>query len=186
MLLHEAVKKARKELGLSQDKLSELAGIQRRQLATLEAGGNVTLATLRKILAQLPNLETFTLDTVTATVARDVPPAEAAQSVQSALRLMGTALNSLIDTLGKGLPPDEQAREQIKEMNEMINRARGYTPEDLARRREQAAPPPASAPKTEEELKEFFATIKEAADAKLRELGSLSIPEDEDAANGEQ
>ena len=183
MLLHEAVKKARKELGLSQDKLAELAGIQRRQLATLEAGGNVTLATLRKILAQLPNLATFTLDTVTATVARDVPPAEAAQSVQSALRLMGTALNSLIDTLGKGLPPDEQARQQIQEMNEILNRAQGYTPEDLARRRAQA-PPPDVAPKTEEELKEFFAAIKEAADAKMRELENLSIPEDEDAAGG--
>lgn len=183
MLLHEAVKKARKELGLSQDKLAELAGIQRRQLATLEAGGNVTLATLRKILAQLPNLATFTLDTVTATVARDVPPAEAAQSVQSALRLMGTALNSLIDTLGKGLPPDEQARQQIQEMNEILNRAQGYTPEDLARRREQA-PLPDVAPKTEEELKEFFAAIKEAADAKMRELENLSIPEDEDAAGG--
>ena len=185
MLLHEAVKNARKELGLSQDKLSELAGIQRRQLATLEAGGNVTLATLRKVLAQLPNLETFRLDTVTATVARDVPPAEVAQSVQQALRLMGTALHSLIDTLGKGPPPDPQVREQIDQMNQFLNQAHGYAPEDLARRREKA-PPPVLPPMNEEELKEFFTAVKEATDEGLRELENLPILEEGDAADSER
>jgi predicted transcriptional regulator len=185
MLLHEAVKKARKELGLSQDKLSELAGIQRRQLATLEAGGNVTLATLRKVLAQLPNLETFRLDTVTATVTRDVPPAEVAQSVQQALRLMGTALHSLIDTLGKGQPPDPQVREQIDQMNQFLDQAHGYTAEDLARRREQA-PRPAPPPMTEEELKEFFTAVKEAADEGVRELEGLTVQEESDEADSER
>ena len=68
MLLHEAVREARKAAGLSQKRLAELAGIQRRQLATLESGGNVTLNTIRKVIAQLPNLETFTIDSVPVTV----------------------------------------------------------------------------------------------------------------------
>src|SRR5881392_2873545 len=92
MLLHEAVKKARKDLKLSQKSLADLAGIQRKQLTTLETGGNITLATLRKVLAQLPNLETFSLDAVTATVLREVPPEEQVQAVKTALHLLGDAI----------------------------------------------------------------------------------------------
>jgi transcriptional regulator with XRE-family HTH domain len=83
MLLHEAVKKARKDLRLSQKSLADLAGIQRKQLATLETGGNITLATKRKVLAHLPNLETFSLGAVTAMVRRQVPPEEQFQAVKT-------------------------------------------------------------------------------------------------------
>ena len=62
--LHEEIRRARKELGLSQERLAELCGIQRRQLSILERGGNVTLNTLRKVLGFLPNLQQFTFEQV--------------------------------------------------------------------------------------------------------------------------
>ena len=64
MELHEEIRRARKELGLSQDRLAELCGIQRRQLSILERGGNVTLNTLRKVFRFLPNLVDFTFEQV--------------------------------------------------------------------------------------------------------------------------
>jgi transcriptional regulator with XRE-family HTH domain len=64
MELHEEVRRARKELGLSQGRLAELCGIQRRQLSILERGGNVTLHTLRKVVRFLPNLEQFTFEQI--------------------------------------------------------------------------------------------------------------------------
>jgi transcriptional regulator with XRE-family HTH domain len=64
MELHEEIRRARKDLGLSQEKLAELCGIQRRQLSILERGGNVTLNTLRKVIGFLPNLQNFTFEQV--------------------------------------------------------------------------------------------------------------------------
>jgi transcriptional regulator with XRE-family HTH domain len=77
MELHEEIRRARKELELSQEQLSRLCGIQRRQLSTLERGGNVTLATLRKVLGFLPNLEEFTFEQVRMKPTYiDLPPFE--------------------------------------------------------------------------------------------------------------
>ena len=59
LLLHEEVRRARKELKVSQADLAKKAGVQRRQLSTLENGGNVTLKTVRKVLGQLPNVQPF-------------------------------------------------------------------------------------------------------------------------------
>ncbi|HEX6097272.1 MAG TPA: helix-turn-helix transcriptional regulator [Thermoanaerobaculia bacterium] len=177
MLLHEAVKNARKDLGLSQDKLSELAGIQRRQLAKLEAGGNVTLATLRKVLAQLPNLESFTLDAVSATVKREIPPAEKAQAMRSALQLLGTALQSLLQSLDTGQPPDERARQQVREVNQILDERIGLSPEEVARRHQPRPPQP---PMTEEQLKRFFSSMAELAENGLQRLDRLKFPEEEE------
>jgi transcriptional regulator with XRE-family HTH domain len=75
--LHEEIRRARKEVGLSQDQLAQLCGIQRRQLSILERGGNVTLATLKKVLGFLPNLREFTFEQVRMTPTyRDFPPFE--------------------------------------------------------------------------------------------------------------
>ena len=75
--LHEELRRARKELGLSQGQLSALCGVQRRQLSTLERGGNVTLNTLRKVLGFLPNLEDFTFEQVRMKPTYiDLPPFE--------------------------------------------------------------------------------------------------------------
>ena len=61
MQLHEEIRRARKELRLSQAELAKLSGVQRRQLSSLENGRNVTLRTVRKVLAHLPNIQRFTL-----------------------------------------------------------------------------------------------------------------------------
>lgn len=95
MLLHEAVRKARKDLGLSQQKLADAAGIQRRQLATLEQGGNVTLATVRKVLGQLPNLETFTLDTIKVQISEADSSRIAADMFGRSLEMLGFTLRNI-------------------------------------------------------------------------------------------
>lgn len=133
MLLHEAVQAARKDLHLSQKKLAELAGIQRRQLATLESGGNITLATLRKVLAHLPNLETFTIDAVTATVRRDVPPSEQEAVVAKALEVMQTALGGLIAASKAGRRPGEREMRVFEQASEVMYSGLGYSPEDIRR-----------------------------------------------------
>jgi transcriptional regulator with XRE-family HTH domain len=185
MHLHEAVKKARKDLGLSQDKLSQLAGIQRRQLATLERGGNVTLVTLRKVLAHLPNLETFTLDTVTAKVTREIPRAEMAQATRSALQLLGTALHSILHTLDTGQPPDERVRQQIDQANQIFYEGLGLTPEEIALRKQAAAAAPVpSIP--EEQLKEVFTSMVEKTEAGLQKLDQLKFPEEEELPEHEE
>jgi transcriptional regulator with XRE-family HTH domain len=75
--LHDEIRRARKDLGLSQSQLSALCGVQRRQLSTLERGGNVTLNTLRKVIGFLPNLEDFTFEQVRMKPTYiDLPPFE--------------------------------------------------------------------------------------------------------------
>jgi transcriptional regulator with XRE-family HTH domain len=137
MLLHEAVKKARKDLRLSQKSLAELAGIQRKQLATLETGGNITLATLRKVLVHLPNLETFSLDAVSATVLRQVPPEEQVQAVKTALDLLGEAIRGFVTKVNDGQPPDESDVEAFRRVTDTFDKGRGYDDEDLKRKHEQ-------------------------------------------------
>ncbi len=137
MLLHEAVLKARKDLGLSQKRLAELAGVQRKQLATLEKGGNITLATLRKVLVHLPNLETFALDAVTATVRRDVPPREAVEKVQLGLKQAGQAMRGILDKLANGQMYDEADVAAFRQAVDNLGRGYGWTEEDIRRHHEQ-------------------------------------------------
>ena len=59
--LHDEIRRARKELGMTQADLAAAARVQRKQISILENGGNVTLATIRKVLGQLPNIERFSL-----------------------------------------------------------------------------------------------------------------------------
>lgn len=63
-MLHEQIREARIKAGLTQVKLARLAGVPRSQLRKFEEGGNITLSTLRKIVAQLPDLETLNLGAV--------------------------------------------------------------------------------------------------------------------------
>jgi len=62
MELHEEIRRARKDMDLTQGELADLIGIQRRQISSLERGGNVTLNTLKRVLAFLPNLREFTFE----------------------------------------------------------------------------------------------------------------------------
>jgi transcriptional regulator with XRE-family HTH domain len=63
-MLHEQIREARIKAGLTQVKLAKLAGVPRSQLRKFEEGGNITLSTLRKIVAQLPDLQTLNLGAV--------------------------------------------------------------------------------------------------------------------------
>ena len=53
-MLHQELRKARKQAKLTQGKLAELAGIPRQQVVRAERGDNITLETLRSIAAHLP------------------------------------------------------------------------------------------------------------------------------------
>ena len=63
-MIQHNVRQARVELGLSQVQLAERAGVPRDRLRALENGGNVTLETLEKIVAHLPNLREMTIGAV--------------------------------------------------------------------------------------------------------------------------
>lgn len=65
-MLHEQIRQARIDHGLTQSELARRAGIPRDRLRQFENGENITLETLMKILAQLPNLESVTLGAVQA------------------------------------------------------------------------------------------------------------------------
>jgi transcriptional regulator with XRE-family HTH domain len=114
MELHEEIRRARKELGLSQERLAEYCGIQRRQLSILERGGNVTLNTLRKVVAFLPNLREFSFDQIRMKPSYiDFPPFEwelfytQMQAFQRAIDGLNTTLKAwLADPPTADVPPE--------------------------------------------------------------------------------
>jgi transcriptional regulator with XRE-family HTH domain len=62
-LLHEELRRARERAGLSQQALADKAGIPRNQVVRAERGENITIDTLRKIVAYLPVTDLPLLDT---------------------------------------------------------------------------------------------------------------------------
>jgi len=60
--MKDDIKEARLAAGLTQAALARLAGIPRKQVVAIENGANVTLNTVRRIVAQLPNLRRVYLD----------------------------------------------------------------------------------------------------------------------------
>ena len=97
MELHEEIRRARLEMGLTQDDLAMLAKIQRRQISILENGGNITLNTLRRVIDALPNLEEFTFSKLRMKPEYfDMPPFELDQ-----FRLVMFTLMTSIDELTK-------------------------------------------------------------------------------------
>src|SRR5436190_22429739 len=62
-LLHDELRRAREKAGLSQQALADRAGIPRNQVVRAERGENITVDTLRKIVAHLPVTELTLLDT---------------------------------------------------------------------------------------------------------------------------
>ena len=63
-MLHDQIRQARVDHGYSQAELARLAGVPRERLRQLETGGNVTLETFQKIIAQLPRLKTLSLGSI--------------------------------------------------------------------------------------------------------------------------
>ena len=64
MLMHDQLKQARERAGLSQAKLAALTGLSRNQIVRAEAGENITIDTLRRILVHLPIDEVTLLERV--------------------------------------------------------------------------------------------------------------------------
>ena len=93
-MLHEDVRRARMLARLSQSELARRSGVPRKQVRALEAGGNVTLATLRKIAAALPTLEHVTLGGLEINTANvDLEGArQAAHDIADAARRLVAAL----------------------------------------------------------------------------------------------
>ena len=63
-MLHDQIRQARVDHGYSQSELARLAGVPRERLRQLETGGNVTMETFQKIIAQLPRLKTLSLGSI--------------------------------------------------------------------------------------------------------------------------
>ena len=135
MQLNEAVRQARIDLGLSQKKLAEMAGVQRRQLATLETGGNVTLKTLRKVLLHLPNLTNFSIDSADGAVERG----SAQPSQKSKAFLLGTDLILMVHQVLHAVNAGKRAGRELNALRraaDVLRTALNYTPERLAEMRE--------------------------------------------------
>ena len=73
MHLHEELKKAREEAGLTQAELATIAGLPRNQVVRAEKGDNITLDTLRRIAAHLPVTQLTLMHNVALTA--DILPA---------------------------------------------------------------------------------------------------------------
>lgn len=63
-MLQDQIRQARVDHGYSQAELARLAGVPRERLRQLESGGNVTMETFQKIVAQLPHLKSLSLGSV--------------------------------------------------------------------------------------------------------------------------
>jgi len=101
-MIHERVRQARIERNLSQVQLAELAGVPRERVRTLERGGNVTLSTFEKIVAQLPNLKELIIGGVRVTISGvDVEDVRAAIAEAD---LASRRLLSLLDTIRAHAP----------------------------------------------------------------------------------
>jgi transcriptional regulator with XRE-family HTH domain len=158
MELHEEIRRARKDLGLSQAQLAAFCGIQRRQLSTLERGGNVTLTTLRKVMGFLPNLQDFTLEQVRMKPTYiDLPSFDWAMfymhlsDFQRTLEGVGTAVKAwLANPPGKDVDPEVVTRHTTNLATEilkvMTGKMAGFSlPEEEAkprRKRERKTPAP--------------------------------------------
>ncbi len=55
-MIHQKVREERERLGISQSALARSTGVPRSQIVLFESGGNVTLSTLDRILAEIPTL----------------------------------------------------------------------------------------------------------------------------------
>src|SRR5689334_15422662 len=104
MELHQAIRKARKELKMSQQKLADLAGIERKQLSILENGGNVTLSTIRKIVEHLPNMEPFTL----GPAAGKTLPTLAPETQLEAVKMLGSTFQTILEPFIQGRIPNKE------------------------------------------------------------------------------
>ena len=141
--LYDEIRRARKDLGLSQGQLSALCGVQRRQLSTLERGGNVTLNTLRKVIGFLPNLKEFTFEQVRMKPTYvDVPPFEWQEfyanmyTLHETLDGMKTALKEWLDNPpSKEVDPEVLTKRTTNLASEILKQFAKLSRQESAKRR---------------------------------------------------
>lgn len=143
-MLHQQVREARIRAGLTQVKLAELADVPRSQLRKFEEGGNITLSTLRKIVAQLPELRSLSLGAVEIATGGIDPVAvrQAATELVEASRRLLAAVGASVDVPVPDQPPEKpkeppagatrvkpeeieirpELRERLKRMEEDVRR----------------------------------------------------------------
>lgn len=139
MELHEEIRRARKDLDLTQGQLAALAGIQRRQLSTLENGGNVTLNTLRRVLAVLPNLQEFTFERIRMKPEYvDMPPLDTA-GLENAAEEIAEFVRK-VQTFLKSWDPEAEARKARKAAREAAGEQSPAPRRKAAKRRRSAGP----------------------------------------------
>ncbi|HEX6098211.1 MAG TPA: helix-turn-helix transcriptional regulator [Thermoanaerobaculia bacterium] len=102
-MLHHQIRQARIDHGLSQAELARLAGVPRERLRQLEAGGNVTLETLQKVLSQLPDLQSLSLGPVELQT-RGANPAELRDALAAWLEA-GRRLLTLLESVSVAPDP---------------------------------------------------------------------------------
>jgi transcriptional regulator with XRE-family HTH domain len=120
MDLHQELRSARENAGLSQQALADRAGIPRNQIVRAERGENITIDTLRKIAAHLPLNELTLMDTTAFRV--DIIPEpeklfEAAMenvlrlvdALAAALRLAGEA-HTAVEVARRSMDPPPPPR----------------------------------------------------------------------------
>lgn len=112
---------------MSQQKLAELAGIERKQLSILENGGNVTLATIRKIVEHLPNMEPFTLGTAAGKAFPTLPQ----EAQMEAMKMMGTTLQTIFEPFLQGRIPNEEDTKALEAAARSFYRTMGLTDEEI-------------------------------------------------------
>jgi Predicted transcriptional regulator with C-terminal CBS domains len=178
MDLHEAIRKARIELKLTQKQLADLAGIERKQLSTLERGGNVTLATVRKVVAHLPNMQPFTFGQVFDTVAPAMPRKQQEEMVRKVMVAYGVALEQMMTILVSGKLPNEDDYKRFEDAHRAFQKSIGLTDEEYDRGQAETRAQNEGKRLTRAEAAETIALIQ-ASIAKLS-LNALRAAEDND------
>ena len=95
--LHEELRRAREQAGLTQQALADKAGIPRNQIVRAERGENITVETLRKIAAYLPVTQLTLLDSTTFRVAAIPEPERLFLGALKNVLYLSEALSSAIN-----------------------------------------------------------------------------------------
>ena len=109
-MLNEDVRAARLEAGLTISDVAKRANVHRKLVYQLENGENVTLETIRKIVAVIPNLKQTTIGGLKVTVANaDLDAAqEAARDLLDAAKRLMSALGAASVTEAVRRPVGEE------------------------------------------------------------------------------
>jgi transcriptional regulator with XRE-family HTH domain len=136
MLVHEQLREAREAAGLTQSALAALTGLARNQIVRAEAGENITLDTLRRIMVHLPLEEVTLLERVRIKVDY-LNPAEKMfigigetlnhlfYATLSGLRLAKVAKEEMaMAQAAEGREPDEKEMAEDAELDVFLERMR--------------------------------------------------------------